>query len=119
YAASKARIFKGAAVCVVNADDPMVMAMPRTGRSVAFSIQGEVPEGGWGLARLEGQEWLMHGRQPVMPAAALRVRGRHNIANALAALALGDAAGLPLAAMTAALREFTGLPHRTEWIGEA
>lgn len=119
YAASKARIFKGAAVCVVNADDPMVMAMPRTGRSVAFSIQGEVPEGGWGLARLEGQEWLMHGRQPVMPAAELRVRGRHNIANALAALALGDAAGLPLAAMTAALREFTGLPHRTEWIGEA
>lgn len=119
YAASKARVFHGASVCVVNADDPLVMAMPRAGRSVVFSIQGEVPDDGWGVARLDGQEWLMHGREPIVAAAELRIRGRHNIANALAALALGDAIGLPLTAMTTALREFTGLPHRTEWVGEA
>jgi UDP-N-acetylmuramoylalanine--D-glutamate ligase len=54
-----------------------------------------------------------------MAAAELRIAGRHNLANALAALALGAAVELPLEAMLAALREFAGLPHRTEWVGEA
>ncbi|MFO1426975.1 MAG: cyanophycin synthetase [Steroidobacteraceae bacterium] len=48
----------------------------------------------------------------------MRIAGLHNAANALAALALGEAAGLPLAAMLAELREFTGLPHRSQWVAE-
>jgi UDP-N-acetylmuramoylalanine--D-glutamate ligase len=53
-----------------------------------------------------------------MPVAQLRIAGRHNLANALAALALGDAAGLDKQAMLQVLREFQGLPHRTQWVAE-
>ena len=54
--------------------------------------------------------------QRLMPAAALRVRGRHNAANALAALALATAIGCPLAPMLHGLREYTGEPHRVQWV---
>ena len=57
--------------------------------------------------------------QRLMPADALRVRGRHNAANALAALALATAIGCPLAAMLHALREYRGEPHRVEPVGSA
>ena len=54
--------------------------------------------------------------QRLMPADALRVRGRHNAANALAALALASAIGCPLAPMLHALREYVGEPHRVQWV---
>jgi len=55
--------------------------------------------------------------QRLMPADALRVRGRHNAANALAALALATAVGCPLAPMLHGLREYSGEPHRVEHVG--
>ncbi|MGH8298221.1 MAG: Mur ligase family protein [Steroidobacteraceae bacterium] len=58
-------------------------------------------------------------REALLPVAAMRIRGLHNAANALAALALGEALGLPLPAMLAELEAFTGLPHRTQWVAEA
>ena len=51
-----------------------------------------------------------------MPADALRIRGRHNALNALAALALATAIGCPLAPMLHALREYSGEPHRVEYV---
>ncbi len=54
--------------------------------------------------------------QRLMPADALRVRGRHNAANALAALALATAIGCPLAPMLHGLREYSGEPHRVQWV---
>jgi len=54
--------------------------------------------------------------QRLMPADALRVRGRHNAANALAALALAQAVGCPLAPMLHGLREYTGEAHRVEYV---
>ncbi len=56
--------------------------------------------------------------KPLLPLSAMRIRGLHNAANALAALALGEALGLPLPAMLAELEAFTGLPHRTQWVAE-
>ncbi|MGH8180217.1 MAG: Mur ligase family protein, partial [Steroidobacteraceae bacterium] len=56
--------------------------------------------------------------EPLLPVSAMRIRGLHNAANALAALALGEALGLPLPAMLAELETFTGLPHRTQWVAE-
>ena len=55
---------------------------------------------------------------PLLPVARLRIKGLHNAANALAALALGEALELPLAAMLAELEEFSGLPHRSQWVAE-
>ncbi len=54
--------------------------------------------------------------QRLMPADALRVRGRHNAANALAALALATAIGCPLAPLLHGLRDYSGEPHRVEFI---
>jgi UDP-N-acetylmuramoylalanine--D-glutamate ligase len=53
-----------------------------------------------------------------MDVSELRIPGRHNLANALAALALGSLVGLPMEAMLTALRSYGGLPHRTQWVAE-
>jgi UDP-N-acetylmuramoylalanine--D-glutamate ligase len=60
--------------------------------------------------------WLCAGGERLCAADEFELRGRHNLGNALAALALGDAIGLPRAAMLTALREFSGLPHRCQWL---
>jgi UDP-N-acetylmuramoylalanine--D-glutamate ligase len=68
-----------------------------------------------GLKRKKGEVDEIH-LQRLMPADALRVRGRHNAANALAALALATAIGCPLAPMLHGLREYAGEPHRVEFV---
>lgn len=115
YAAEKQRIFRGDGVMVLNADDAMVMAMQAAGRqSLTFSTQGPAD---FYLRRGE-TDTLMHGEQALMAAGKLRLEGTHNIANALAALALGTAAGLSITAMCDALRRFKGLPHRMQKVAE-
>ncbi len=122
YTAAKARIFHGSDVLIVNRDDVRVTAtleMLRSGRRlIHFGLQQPVVAGDFGLCQTQGEDWLCLGKQPLMPVTGLRMRGRHNLANALAALALGQAAGLPLAAMLEALQHFGGLPHRCQWLGE-
>jgi UDP-N-acetylmuramoylalanine--D-glutamate ligase len=116
YAAAKARIFARCAVAVVNLDDPRVATMPRPGqRIVGFSVDGH-PAADWRLVSQDGADWLARGDEPWLATSDLRIAGRHNAANALAALALAEAAGLPRVAMLAALREFAGLPHRSQWV---
>jgi UDP-N-acetylmuramoylalanine--D-glutamate ligase len=118
YAAAKQRIFRHAAVQVVNADDPLAVSLVDTARPVRRFTLAEPGSEDYGIAIHAGSEWLMRGPQPVLPVHALRLAGRHNAANALAALALGDAAGLPEAAMVRALESFRGLPHRMQWVAE-
>jgi UDP-N-acetylmuramoylalanine--D-glutamate ligase len=119
YAAAKARILQHAAVAVINLDDPLVAAMA-TGTAthrVTFSLRA-AKGADFCLARQADEDWLVCHGQPVLRMADLRIVGLHNAANALAALALGDALGLALPAMLAALREFPGLPHRSEWVAD-
>jgi UDP-N-acetylmuramoylalanine--D-glutamate ligase len=118
YAAAKARLLPVAATAVLNAEDSCVMAMP-TGHAnrVTFGLAG--PDAAdWTLREQADGAWLVRRGEPLLPASALRIAGRHNAANALAALALGEAAGLPRAAMLDALRSYTGLSHRVEWVAE-
>lgn len=116
YAAAKARLFVHCATAVVNVDDPWVAAMPRAGQRVqGFSIRGEAD---YMLRAAGGETWLCAHGERLLPMSALRVAGLHNAANALASLALGDAIGLPRPAMLQALRAFTGLPHRSQWVRE-
>lgn len=117
YAAAKARIFANCAVAVVNLDDPLTAAMPQQGQRVmGFSLKQ--PSAEWGLQQSEGQLCLAHRGIALLPLAQLRIGGLHNAANALAALAMGDALGLSMPAMVEALRSFNGLPHRAAWVGE-
>ncbi|MGH8276878.1 MAG: glutamate ligase domain-containing protein, partial [Steroidobacteraceae bacterium] len=72
----------------------------------------------YALATHQGARWLTRQGAALMPVAALKIKGLHNAANALAALALGEALELPLPAMLSELKEFAGLPHRSQWVAE-
>jgi UDP-N-acetylmuramoylalanine--D-glutamate ligase len=118
YAAAKARILARCDTAVINLDDPLVVAMPRPRQRVlGFSLRASIGAD-YSVAIREGGAWLMRRGEPLLAAAAMRIRGLHNAANALAALALGEALDLPLPAMLEELREFTGLAHRTQWVAE-
>ncbi len=118
YIAAKRRIFRGDGAMVVNADDPVVMAMVEPGREVLRFTSNEPDEGEFGLRREGGETWLARGRECWIATGELRISGDHNLANALAALAMGQALGLRRDGMLAALREFTGLAHRTTLVLE-
>ncbi len=116
YAAAKARIFRSCGTAVLNREDPEVSNMGAGARRrVSFGLD-KPTAGDYGVAGEGAAEWLMRGTEQLMPVSALAMRGRHNLANALAALALGEAVGLPMPAMLDALQEFRGLPHRMEYV---
>jgi UDP-N-acetylmuramoylalanine--D-glutamate ligase len=118
YAASKARIFERCGTAVVNADDPWVPGMVRGGqRARSFSVAAGAAAN-YRLERRGDDSWLVCDGEALLPLSALRISGLHNAANALAALALGDAAELPRAAMLETLRGFAGLAHRSQWIAD-
>jgi UDP-N-acetylmuramoylalanine--D-glutamate ligase len=117
YAAAKARIFERSATAVINLDDPVVATMARDKkRRVTFSI--EAREADYYLAGEADGQWLCCRGERLMALDEMRIAGRHNAANALAALALGDALGLDRVAMLSALADFTGLPHRSAFVRE-
>jgi UDP-N-acetylmuramoylalanine--D-glutamate ligase len=119
YADSKARIFANSETAVVNADEPEVLRMPRAGqRVVSFSMTMGTADFSLVTPASDQQPWLARRGAALMPVAALKISGRHNAANALATLALGDALRLPLAPMLEELREFPGLPHRAQWVAD-
>jgi UDP-N-acetylmuramoylalanine--D-glutamate ligase len=119
YIAAKARIFRNegqGGIQVLNRGDAGSMGMALPGRSVVtFGLDEPAPgSSDWGVEQEGPVTWLVQGRERVLNANELRVVGTHNIANALAALALCRATALPLAPLLDALREFKGLPHRVE-----
>ena len=106
YAAAKARIFARCDTAVINLDDPLVAAMPhQAARVVGFSLH-DAPGADYTVAVREGgKPWLMRRGEPLLAVESMRLTGMHNAANALAALALGEAIGLPLQAMLDELRD--------------
>lgn len=112
YQQAKARIYNGNGVMVINRDDAAVQQMVESGRNViGFSLQ-QTSGVDFGLIEQGEKLWLAEGQTPLMPVKELAMTGRHNIANALAALALGSAMALPIDVMLQCLRSFRGLPHR-------
>ncbi len=118
YAATKASILRGCQHAVVNYDDPLVRGMPGGLARTGFSLGAPSADGFGLLEDRQGKSWLCRGDNRLLPVDEVLVPGRHNLANALAALALGTAVGLPLEAMLHAIREFHGLPHRTRFVAE-
>lgn len=146
YADAKACIFGQGGTMVLNREDPAVMAMlpapvaqpgkrqkPQQRAHITFG--GDMPRrpGDFGIEVVSGMAWLVRAHeadetargksadelhiQRLMPADALRIRGRHNAINALSALALASAAGCKLAPLLYGLREYRGEPHRVQPIG--
>ncbi len=117
YIAAKQRVFRRATFRVLNLDDPLVCHMSGAGARIGFGM-GVPREGDFGLVQAAGESWLAWGSRRLMPVREMALAGAHNVANALAALALGNAAGIPRAAMCDALRRFSGLPHRCQRVAE-
>lgn len=116
YHRAKHRIFQGCHHVVINRDDALTRPLlPATMNVTSFGL-GPEESRDFSVIEQNGKQYLAHDRQALMPMAELRIAGRHNVANALAALALGRAAGLPWEPMLAALRKFPGLPHRCQWV---
>lgn len=119
YAAAKARILERCDVAVLNADDKLVMDLARPGqRTLTFSIDPRRPADFGVTATAASDVTLTRRGAHLIAARELRISGLHNVANALAALAVGEAIGLPDNAMLRALRAFPGLAHRTQWVAE-
>lgn len=118
YHQAKHRIFRGARQVLVNRQDGL--SRPLIGEQVPCWTFGlNKPDfKGFGLLEVEGEKHLAFQFEPLLAVRELKVRGAHNQANALAALALGHAVGLPFAPMLQALRAFTGLAHRCQWLRE-
>lgn len=146
YVAAKSNIFGQQGLMVLNRDDPLVMALlpapvrvklqrPLLHPHVTFGADMPQRPGDFGIEEVNGMVWLVRALeadetrkkrkgdeeelhiQRLMPADALRIRGRHNAVNALAALALASAAGCALGPVLYALREYRGEPHRVQSIG--
>ncbi len=118
YHLAKHRIFRGARQVVVNRDDALTRPLVAD-RLPCWSFGLGKPDlRGFGLIEQDGQKHLAFEFKALMPVSELKIRGAHNQANALAALALGHAVGLPMTAMLEALRDFPGLPHRCQWVGQ-
>lgn len=116
YAAAKARVFAGAGVQVLNRQDARSMAMARSGgHAVTFGLDVPPDARDWGLSE---NAVLVRGSDMLMRVDELPVAGLHNAANALAALALGDAIGMPVTSMLEGLRRFRGLPHRLDQVAQ-
>ncbi|WP_236213826.1 UDP-N-acetylmuramoyl-L-alanine--D-glutamate ligase [Metapseudomonas otitidis] len=118
YHLAKHRIFRGARQVVVNRGD--ALSRPLVADQLpCWSFGLNKPDfKAFGLIEEDGEKYLAYQFEKLMPVRELKVRGAHNQANALAALALGHAVGLPFGPMLAALREFTGLAHRCQWVRE-
>ena len=119
YTNAKRRIYHGAVHRVFNRDDELTWP-DANGGGVSFGLDSPA-EGDFGIVEREGDEWLAWGVEPLVAASRLPLRGRHNLENALASLALGSlalgsAVGAELGAMTDALMRFEGLAHRCELI---
>ncbi|CAM3472281.1 UDP-N-acetylmuramoyl-L-alanine--D-glutamate ligase [Polaromonas hydrogenivorans] len=139
YAAAKSHVYGRGGLMLLNRNDPLVMtAVPalvkgKPGRSY-LTFGGDAPKrpGDYGIETVNGMAWLVRAAeadetikrrkaeelvlhiQRLMPLEALRIQGRHNATNALAALGLAVAVGCPLAPMLHGLREYRGEPHRVE-----
>lgn len=116
YHRAKHRIFQGVQSVVINRDD--ALSRPLVGDAIAKISFGEnAPDlNQYGLIQSGGEIFLARGSQRLLNANELKIKGKHNLLNALAALALGELAGLPLPSMLATLKRFEGLPHRCQFI---
>jgi len=118
YAELKEKLLTAAETAVVNVDDPLVAAMgSRHARVVPFSVRAALAQG-WSIVTANGERWLARDLEPLLRASELALRGTHNEANALAALALTEQLTTDVPAALEALRAFTGLPHRCQRVVE-
>lgn len=115
YGAAKLRVYKNAEVCVVNTDDSLTLPLHSIDmRCVTFGVD----MGDYHLHNQQGEIWLCWRNHKVLNTRKMKLYGRHNYINALAALALADSVNIPRYSSLNALTRFAGLPHRFQCVWE-
>ncbi len=119
YHAAKHRIFQGVKKVVFNRDDSLTRPLvPDVTPMQSFGLNAPDLKQ-YGILREDnGTIWLARGRERLLKSSEMYIQGTHNVANALACLALGEAIGLPIDKMLETLKTFKGLEHRCEFVKE-
>ena len=119
YHTAKHRIFQGVKKVVYNRDDSLTRPLvPDATPMQSFGLNAPDMNQYGILKENDGTMWLARGRERILKSSEMYIQGTHNVANALACLALGEAIGLPLASMLDTLKTFKGLEHRCEFVKE-
>ena len=119
YAKVKASIFRGNGAVVLNRADNVVMAMQNEYRAgITFGLDAPDVEQ-YGVMTKGKVGYLAKGDECLMPISELKLKGSHNIENAMAAIAMADILKIPVTGQKQALKEFAGLAHRTQWVAES
>ena len=115
YQQAKQRIYMHAQQVVYNRDDQLTCPAKKTNSSLSFGLdESNAPN--FGLLSIDGATWLACGQNPLISVDDLKIKGRHNWENALAAIALAQAVGVSFSHCMTALQAFTGLQHRCQWV---
>ena len=113
YIQAKLHVYDNASLCVSNLDDEVTR---HDSRDISFSLNLDA---GAEFRLLENNGlWLAHRYEPWLKVDEIKLSGRHNWANCLAAMAIAHSVGISRPAMVSAMREFSGIPHRSQWIAE-
>lgn len=118
YIAAKQRIYASCAVAVFNRQDTHTIPAPGFANTQTSFGLDQPAAGEYGLVFRNGTQYLARGQELLIDTRDIKLFGMHNMANCLAALAIGEAAGFSREAMLTALKSFTGLPHRCQWVAE-
>ena len=120
YHQAKHRIFKGCKSVVVNLEDALTQPLVANEVKVMGNRLGASDFSVFGLMKVVEQgvqrEYIALAKQPLLATDKIKLPGRHNIMNALAALAIGHQAGFEMSAMLGAIENFKGLAHRCQWV---
>lgn len=117
YTQAKQRIYHNCEIAVWNRQDTNTYPAYQTKKIISFGLEPlKTKTKEFGLHSIHQQTYLALGEQCLLAVDKIPLKGQHNWANALAALAIGHAISLPLTPMLTALCQFKGLPHRCQWI---
>jgi UDP-N-acetylmuramoylalanine--D-glutamate ligase len=117
YHTAKHRIFRGASKVVINREDALTRPLISTQIPMISFGLNQSDLGSFGVLQGLEQGYLSYGIERLMRVDQMALKGSHNIANALAALALGFSVDLPMQSMLDTLKVFKGLPHRCQTVG--
>jgi UDP-N-acetylmuramoylalanine--D-glutamate ligase len=119
YIRAKQRVYHQSQALIYNREDnqtiPQLSQVSPTARQVSYGLDSPT-EHHWGLTECEGVLTLCQGADAILPADSIKIKGRHNWQNALAACALAREAGIQTPFMVSVLQSFAGLPHRSQWV---
>jgi len=120
YYETKAQVYQHCDIAIVNREANFPMTIPANAEQISFGFD-RPSDGNFGISYSAGHSFLCKGHLDgctnLLDTRLLKIRGRHNWLNALAALAIGQALGFKENLMVDSLQHYVGLPHRCEWIG--